>query len=118
MADIERDKFLDAAETEEVEETATDVVESKKKEDKVKKADEKPGFFKRLGAKLKKFWKNYKSELKKITWYSRKQTYVSTLLVLFCMIVSAACIGVLDFGFSWAIKGLGIFVEFIRGIIG
>ena len=71
-----------------------------KTEKKSKKAEDKPGFFKRLGARLKKFWKNYKSELKKITWYSRKQTFASTLLVLVCVVVSAAVIGVLDWGFS------------------
>ena len=69
-----------------------------------------PGFFKRAFEKIKKFWKSYKSELKKITWYSRKQTFNSTLLVLVCMVIAAVFIGVIDLGFSKGIEGLGSLV--------
>ena len=79
----------------------------KKAAKKSKKTEDKPNFFKRVGAALKKFWKSYKSEIKKITWFSRKQTFVSTLLVLICVVVSAIVIGVLDLGFSNVIQGLG-----------
>ena len=105
MADIEK---IETAE-EEVVETAP--VAKKNAE---KPAEKKPGFFKRTSEKIKKFWKSYKSELKKITWYSRKQTFTSTLLVLVCMGVSAVFIGLLDLGFSKGIEGLGMLVEFIK----
>ncbi len=90
-----------------VEETkTTDTAASDTKEKKAKKADKKPGFFSRLGKSIKKFWRTMKSELKKVTWYSRKQTFTSTLLVLVCMAVAAAVIGLLDVGFSMGIEGL------------
>lgn len=110
MSDIENS-------TEPVSETVADTekstvtVEVKSTSKKAKKAsEEKPGFFARVKEKLKKFWKNYKSELKKITWYSRRQTLYSTLLVLVCIIVAATFVGILDFGFSKAIEGLGSLV--------
>ena len=105
MADIEK------IETAEEEVTETAPVAKKNAE---KPAENKPGFFKRTSEKIKKFWKSYKSELKKITWYSRKQTFTSTLLVLVCMGVSAVFIGLLDLGFSKGIEGLGMLVEFIK----
>ena len=96
-------------ETEVVEEEVN-ATEPATKKSSDKPAEKKPGFFKRMAEKLKKFWKSYKSELKKITWYSRKQTFSSTLLVLACMVISAAFIGVLDLGFSKLIEGLGALV--------
>ena len=103
------------AENEKIE-TQDEVVETESKPTKSdkKKAEKKPGFFKRMMEKLKKFWKNYKSELKKITWYSRKQTFNSTLLVLGCMVIAAVFIGVIDLGFSKGIEGLGTLVEYFR----
>ena len=103
------------AENEKIE-TQDEVVETESNAPKSEKKSEgkQPGFFKRMMEKLKKFWKSYKSELKKITWYSRKQTFNSTLLVLVCMVIAAAFIGILDLGFSKGIEGLGALVEFFR----
>ena len=87
----------------------SEVKEEVTKESKKEKKSEKskgPGFFEKLGTKLKKFWKTMKSELKKITWYSRQQTVLSTLLVLVVMGISAAVIGVLDVLFSLGLEGL------------
>ena len=86
--------------------------EAKVSEEKVAKKEKKsekskgPGFFARLGAKLKKFWKTMKSELKKVTWYSRQQTVISTLLVLVVMAIAGTVIGVLDVLFSLGLEGL------------
>ena len=85
--------------------TAADTTKEKK-DKKAAKANKKPGFFSRVGGAIKKFWRTMKSELKKVTWYSRKQTFTSTLLVLVCMAVAAAVIGLLDVGFSMGIEGL------------
>lgn len=90
-----------------VEETKTDdTADTKVKKEKKANKNKKPGFFARVGAAIKKFWRTMKSELKKVTWYSRKQTFTSTLLVLVCMVVAAAVIGLLDVGFSMGIEGL------------
>lgn len=105
----ENEKIENEATQEEVTETAPVAKKSAEKP-----AEKKPGFFKRTFEKIKKFWKSYKSELKKITWYSRKQTFTSTLLVLVCMGISAVFIGLLDLGFSKGIEGLGMLVEFFK----
>ena len=113
MADNEKIEN-EVIEESEATETASDAEVKKTTKSEKKDEEKKPGFFKRLAARLKKFWKNYKSELKKITWYSRKQTFHSTLIVLVCMVAAAVFIGVLDFGFSKGIEGLGALVELIR----
>ncbi len=83
---------------------------NKPKETRVKKADEakakKPGIFIRIGRSLKRFWKSMKSELKRVTWINRKQTFTSTLLVLVCMAVSAVVIGLLDVGLSVGLEAI------------
>ena len=79
-----------------------------------KPEEKKENFFKRAFESIKKFFKSNKSELKKITWFSRKQTFTSTLLVLVCMVISAAFIGVLDLGFSKLIEGLAALVGLFR----
>ena len=50
-----------------------------------KKADKnaKPGFFARAG----KWFRDMKSELKKVQWPTRKQTINNTLIVIACVIV-------------------------------
>ena len=47
-----------------------------------------------------------KSELKRVTWISRKQTFTSTLLVLVCMAISAVVIGLLDVGLSMGLEAI------------
>lgn len=98
------------AKTENKDTAAKDDAKKSKADAKGKKKTEKKGFFKRIGASLKKFWKIMKSELKKVVWYSRKQTFTSTLLVLVVMAVSAVVIGLVDLGLS---KGL----EFIANLV-
>ncbi|MBQ9428295.1 MAG: preprotein translocase subunit SecE [Clostridia bacterium] len=56
--------------------------------------------------RIGKFFRDYKSELKKITWCPFKTVKQSTVLVIVLTIILAAIIAVLDLGFS---KGL---VEF------
>ena len=53
-----------------------------------------------LGQKIKKFFKEYASEIKKVSWYSPKDTAKATSIVLVFLIVAAVVIGVLDFGFT------------------
>ncbi len=104
MADKEFEASEEVVET--VEETAVED-EPKKSAAKSKKEVKKPNFFVRIGLSLKKFWKTMKSEMKKITWYNRKQTFNSTLLVIFAMIAFGVAIGVVDWAFSRGLEGLG-----------
>ena len=68
----------------------------------VEKKD-KPSFIERV----KKFWREYKSELKKVVWATRESTLKNTLIVAVAVIVVGACIGILDFAFSSGIVALG-----------
>ncbi len=86
MADLENKKANSEASVE------------KKSESKKNKVS----FFKNIG----KFFKECKSELKKIVWFSRKQTFSSTVLVIVAIVVSALFIGLFDFAFSNALKFL------------
>ena len=94
----------EVSETEEME-TAL-VSDEEKKPAKKSKEVKKPNIFVRIGRSLKKFWKSMKSELKRVTWISRKQTFTSTLLVLVCMAVSMVVIGLLDVGLSVGLEAI------------
>ena len=52
------------------------------------------------GQRIAKFFKDYKSEIKKISWLSRKDLVRSTLVVLAVLIAASIVIGLLDFAFS------------------
>ena len=62
------------------------------KEKKAKAADKKPGFFARLG----KWFRELKSELKKVQWPTRKQTVNNTLVVIACVIAVGIFIWIFD----------------------
>ncbi|MGM9625016.1 MAG: preprotein translocase subunit SecE [Eubacteriales bacterium] len=53
--------------------------------------------------RAKKFWRDYKSEFKKIVWPSKEETTKSTVVVVSTIVVFAVAIAILDFLFS---KGL------------
>ena len=52
----------------------------------------KPGF----GARVSKWFREMKIELKKVQWPSRKQTVNNTLVVIACCIVVGICIWAFD----------------------
>ena len=69
-------------------------------------ADEKkPGFFKRIASGIKRFFKDTKSELKKIVWTSRKTVLNNTGVVIIVLVISSVGIGIIDFIFN-ALVGL------------
>lgn len=59
------------------------------------------------GEKIKIFFRNYKSEFKKIVWASPKSVIHNTAIVLIAVVSIGACIGLLDYVFSIGIVGLG-----------
>lgn len=99
MADLEK-KETEAVEVAESKSTAKAKKEKPKKSTPKKK---KIGF----GQRIKKFFKDYKSELKKIVWLSPKMTAQYTGMVLVMMVVVSAFIGVLDLVFSRLLLFLG-----------
>ena len=71
------------------------------KETKPAKAD-KPSLWSRLTAWLK----TVKSECKKVSWAGWKTVKSSSIIVIVCVLIISAIIGVLDYCFSGAIVGL------------
>ena len=69
---------------------------------KEKKTDKnaKPGFFARTG----KWFRDMKSELKKVQWPTRKQTINNTLIVIACVVVVGIFIALFDFVANQAIS--------------
>ena len=69
---------------------------------KEKKTDKnaKPGFFARAG----KWFRDMKSELKKVQWPTRKQTINNTLIVIACVVVVGIFIALFDFVANQAIS--------------
>lgn len=72
---------------------------------KAKKSD-KPNFFVRIGQKIKKFFKDYASEMKKVVWLSKTEVRKNSLVVIVMVVVCAIAIGIVDLAFSKAIIGL------------
>ena len=60
-----------------------------------------------IGTWFQKTWREYSSECKKIVWYSREQTFHSSVLVIVSIVVVAAIVSGLDYGFYQALLWLG-----------
>ena len=91
------------SENEKLEQAADQAADKPAKTDKKKdaKADKKkPGVFARIG----KWFKDMRSELKKVQWPTRKQTVNNTLIVIACVIVVGIFIALFDFVAGEAIK--------------
>jgi len=74
-----------------------------KKEDKKPKKSGKRGMFKRMG----NFFREYRSELKKVTWYPRARVLHDTGIVVAALAVCGVIIGILDLFFTQIILLLG-----------
>ncbi len=59
-----------------------------------------------LSARIAKFFRDYKSELKKIVWSPKKDVIKNTSVVLITIVISAIFIGILDYGFTEGLRGL------------
>ena len=74
----------------------------KQKEKNSKKKDKKPGFFSKLGSKIKDVF----SELKKVVWPSKSQVAKNTVIVIAAVIIIGIVIWVLDMAFGFGISKL------------
>ena len=81
----------------------------KAKEAKPKKA--KANIFVRFGNAVKKFWKEYVSELKKVAWMSWKDIKKNTLLVIVAVAVFSVAIAIVD-------TCLGEIIDGLSGLVG
>lgn len=66
--------------------------EKEKKAKSSDKKDSKPGFFQRVA----RWFREMKSELKKVVWPTPKQTVNNTIVVIVCVIVVAIVLGLFD----------------------
>ena len=62
------------------------------KAEKKAKKDDKPGFFQRIA----RWFREMKSELKKVVWPTPKQTVNNTVIVIICCIIVGICIWLFD----------------------
>ena len=65
-----------------------------------KKAEKKPGFFARTGHTISKWFRDFRSECKKIVWPTRKQVINNTIVVCVVVLISALVVLLLDFVFG------------------
>lgn len=72
----------------------------KAKKDKKPEKQKKPSIFARIG----KWLKDMKSELKKVQWPTRKQTINNTLIVIACVVIVGVFIWLFDFVAGQAIE--------------
>lgn len=56
----------------------------------------KPNFFVRTGRKIAKWFREMKSELKKVVWPSGKQMVNNTAIVLLCILIVGVIVCVFD----------------------
>ena len=70
--------------------------------------EKKPGFFKRIGARFKKWFKELKSEAKKVSWPTLKQVVNNSLVVLAVVVIIGAVIMLADVAFR---NSLDLFIS-------
>jgi preprotein translocase subunit SecE len=105
MADNEKN----IAPASDVEQTATDEKGAAAKVAKAAKGNkksDKPGFFARSGKSTKKFFKDFRGEVKKIVWPDAKMVLKSTGVVLLVVAILSIIIYGIDQGLSAGITGL------------
>ena len=66
----------------------------------------KQNVFVRIGSKIKKFFKDTVSELKKVSWTSKTELFKSTKLVVITVIAVCIAIALIDLGASWVVNSL------------
>ena len=75
-----------------------------------KKKSTKPNVFVRIGGRIKKFFKDYASEMKKIVWLPKADVRKNSILVVVTVLICAIAIGVVDLAFSSVIKGIATLI--------
>ena len=85
------------ADNEKIVATEAKAVETKKA-DNTKKKEKKPGFF----SKIAKWFRDLRSEAKKVVWPTGKQVVNNTIIVIIAAIVVCLFVALLDFVFSAA----------------
>lgn len=66
-----------------------------------------PSFFVRLGKRIGKFFKDYRSELQKVVWPTKEDTAKKSTIVITSLVICALVLGGIDYAFGQLILWLG-----------
>ncbi len=66
-------------------------------------ANKKPNFFVRTGSRIARWFREMRSELKKVVWPSGKQLVNNTLIVLAAVLVVGVIVCLFDYVAGWGI---------------
>ena len=66
-------------------------------------ANKKPNFFVRTGSRIARWFREMKSELKKVVWPSGKQLLNNTLIVLAAVLIVGVIVCLFDYVAGWGI---------------
>ncbi len=69
-------------------------------------SDKKANIFVRVAKKISGYFRELKSEMKKVVWPSWKQVRNNTGIVLIALIAVGAFVAILDFGFQFLVNTL------------
>ena len=75
-------------------------------------ANKKENFFARAGKRISRWFREMRSELKKVVWPSKSQMVNNTLVVLACVVVVGVFIWVFDAVAGLVVNGI---ITFIKG---
>ena len=67
---------------------------------------EKKNVFVRIWNRIRKFFKDTVSELKKVSWTSKSELFKSTKLVVVTVLAICVVVALIDLGASWVINSL------------
>ena len=76
------------------------------------KKEKKETIFKRAGKRIAKWFREMKSELKKVVWPTKSQMVNNTVIVLVCTLIVGICIWVFDAVGGVVVNGL---ITLVRG---
>ena len=77
--------------------------------------NKKPNFFVRTGKRFSKWFREMKSELKKVVWPTKSQMLNNTLIVLACVLVVGIFIVIFDQVGELVVQGLFKLAQMLKG---
>ena len=75
----------------------------------------KENFFVRAGKRISRWFREMKSELKKVVWPTKSQMLNNTLIVLACVLVVGICIWVFDAVGDVIVSGIMSLAQLLKG---
>ena len=87
-------------------EAAKKIAKVEKEKASKKSNKNKENFFVRAGKTIKRFFKDLKGEVKKITWPNAKEVLKGTLVTIVCIAIIGVVVFLVDLGLTKGINGL------------